>query len=405
MNKKLLAVAVASVLAAPATALAQVTISGIFKVGIEQIKLGSPGGTAGIARTASSQMRVDDNSSRIIFGVTEDLGGGLAAIAQVDMRFQPDGGGGPAASGNTWVGLRSSNMGSFTLGRHDLHYGKQPDDIASKAGALHAAAVSLMDHAGAGTTPIAVTSRTANAVRWDSPNWGGFTLTAAYSTAPFGSEGDMSLGANRKGSAMNFNPAFTASNWQVGASIWNAENEGGSVAGVAAATAAAALAAGGGTTVSPIGTSTGASTVNVMREEKGTVLYGYWRMGGWKFGFALNNSEIQVGGTTVSDRSAWTVPVSYTTGAHNFYAHYTKADKDDAAGFAGADTAAKMMAFAYVYDLSKRTSVGVTYAKIDNGAVSAYTFFTGTGALGSADSTPAFGEDPQLIQFTVRHAF
>jgi predicted porin len=397
MNKKLLAVAVASVLAAPATALAQVTISGIFKVGIEQVKLG------GTTRSQSSQIRVDDNSSRIIFGVTEDLGGGLAAIAQVDMRFQPDGGGGPAASGNTWVGLRSSNMGSFTLGRHDLHYGKQPDDIAAKAGALHATAVSLMDHAGAGVVPIAVTSRTANAIRWDSPNWSGFTLTAAYSTAPFGSEGDMTPGATFKGSATNINPAFTASNWQIGASVWNAKNEGGSVAAITAAQIAALV----GITGIPAAVAPGTAAVNLLQyEEKANVLYGYYRLGGWKFGAALNSSELSIGGTTVSDRKAWTVPVSYTTGAHNFYAHYTKADKDDAVLMAGFDTGAKMMAFAYVYDLSKRTSVGVTYAKIDNGLDAGYAFFTSGGALGSADGLPnSAGEDPQMIQFTVRHAF
>jgi predicted porin len=382
MNKKLLAVAVASVLAAPATALAQVTISGIFKVGIEQIKVGSPSATRG----QSSQMRVDDNSSRIIFGVTEDLGAGLAAIAQVDMRFQPEGGGGPAASGNTWVGLRSNAWGSITLGRHDLHYGKQPDDLASKAGALHAAAVSLMDHASAGTAPVAVTSRTANNILWNSPNWGGFTLAAAYSEAPFGSEGDMTRGATRKGRATNFNPAFTASNWQIGASVWNSENEGGSTAAPAAGT------------VSPIG----AATVAASREEKGTVIYGYWRFGAFKLGAAVNNSEITAGGTKISDRQAWTVPFSFTTGAHNFYATYTKADTDDVLG---TGTDAKMMALAYVYDLSKRTSVGVTYAKIDNAANAAYTFFTGSGALGSPDAVPAFGEDPQLLQFTVRHAF
>ncbi len=71
----------------------------------------------------------------------------------------------------------------------------------------------------------------------------------------------------------------------------------------------------------------------------------------------------------------------------------------------GANTDAKMFAVAYVYDLSKRTSAGVTYAKIANAANARYNFFTGGGALGSPDSIPAGGEDPQLLQFTIRHAF
>ncbi len=87
MNKKLLAVAVASALAVPVTASAQVTISGIFKVGISNISMG---GTVTPGRANDSQLRVDDNSSRILFNVTEDLGGGLAAIGQLDLRFAPD---------------------------------------------------------------------------------------------------------------------------------------------------------------------------------------------------------------------------------------------------------------------------------------------------------------------------
>lgn len=368
MNKKLLAVAVASVLAAPATALAQVTISGTFKVGIDQYKVSN----AAASRTQTNEMRVTDHSSRIIFSVSEDLGGGLAAIGQWDVRGAMDTGAAIANSGNTWVGLRSNSWGSLTIGRHDLHYGKQPDDIASKAGALMAAAVSLMDYAGGGATAIAVTSRTANVVRWDSPSWGGFTLTAAYSMSVAAQEADLTAGATEKGSAYNLNPAFTASNWQIGLSVWNSKTDG----------------------------ATGATVV----EQDAGVLYGYMRFGGWKIGAAINNSSVSAGGVDTSDRSAWTIPFSFTTGAHNFYAHVTKADDDD---IVAGDNSAKMFAAAYVYDLSKRTSMGVTYAKLTNATAANYSFFTNTsgGALSSANTSLAAGEDGALLAFTLRHAF
>jgi len=88
MNKKLMAAAVAGALALPGVALAQssVTISGIIKVGVDNLKIGNPGA----ARSHSSETRVTDNSSRILFNVTEDLGGGLSAIAQMDLRFSAD---------------------------------------------------------------------------------------------------------------------------------------------------------------------------------------------------------------------------------------------------------------------------------------------------------------------------
>jgi predicted porin len=386
MNKKLLAAAVASALAVPVTASAQVTISGIFKVGISNV---SVSGTQTPGRANNSQIRVDDNSSRILFNVAEDLGGGLSAIAQLDLRFAPDQAGAapasnPIGSGNTYVGLRSNSWGSITMGRWDLHYGQQPDDIASKAGALMAASVSLMDYqlVGTGTSQtaaVANATRTANVIKWDSPNWGGFTATAAYSTSPLAasSEGDMAVTTatpTQKGSGMNLAAAYVASNWGIRASMWDAKAEATSNLGATPS------------------------------EQSSVSASAYIRFGGFKVGVGMNQAELMANGVTISDRTNMTVPVSYTTGAHNFYAHYTMAGDDDAAQFAGMETKATMMAFAYVYDLSKRTSVGITYAQIDNGANANYNFFTG-GSLGSADANPGRGEDLRIIQGTLRHAF
>jgi predicted porin len=382
MNKKLLAVAVAGALAAPGAAMAQVTISGIFKVGVSNISMG---GNVTPGRANDSQFRVDDNSSRILFNVTEDLGGGLAAVAQLDLRFAPDQAGtapasNPIGSGNTYVGLRSNSWGTASLGRWDLHYGKQPDDLASKAGALMASSVSLMDYHAAGTVAVANATRTANVIKWDSPNWGGFQLTAAYSTSPLAasSEGDMTVAAapakTDGGEGINLVAQFTGANWQIGGSMWDAKAE----AGAAAA---------------------------ANWEQASQVVWGYIRFGGFKIGAAMNQATLTNGaGVDTSDRVSYTIPASFTTGPHNFYAHYTIADDDDAT--AAVEDGATMMAIAYVYDLSKRTSVGITYAKIDNDTGGRYNFFTGT-SLGSPDAAvnAAGGEDPTIIQLTLRHAF
>jgi predicted porin len=100
--------------------------------------------------------------------------------------------------------------------------------------------------------------------------------------------------------------------------------------------------------------------------------------------------------------------VSWTSGPHNVYAHYTKAGKDKV-GVGGLTdgTGAKLYAAAYVYDLSKRTSVGLTYAKIKNDSRAAYNFFTNDtpGAFGSTNSTLTAGESATLLALTVRHAF
>jgi len=379
MQKKLLAAAVAaaaaSMLAAPAAmAQSSVTISGIFKVGVDQWRISNR--SAARVAGSNSETRITDNSSRMIFGITEDMGGGLSGIAQLDARFTPDdAGGGFAESGNTWVGLRSTSLGTITFGRHDLHYGKQPDDLASKAGALMGAAVSLMDYTYTGTA-IAGATRTPNVIRYDTPNWSGFAATVAYSPNAGGNEADMTS-TLRKGNAWNFNPSYTTSNWQIGYSHWNQKND------------------------------AGGATAN----QKSNVFYGYMRFGPFKVGAALNQSEVEsdtaAGQVTVADRRAWTIPVSWSAGPHNLYAHYTRADEDDSAAAAGLDTKARMIAFAYVYDLSKRTSVGLTYATINNGTAAAYNFFTNNNAaaLGSAGSPGLAGEDHRLLALTVRHAF
>jgi predicted porin len=372
MHKKLLGVAVAVAFAAPTAVLAQagsgVTIGGIFKVGFDRYSISN---TTRAGR--HSEARITDNSSRMIFGITENIGGGWSGIAQLDARFQPDDAGGNfAESGNTWVGLRSMSLGTITLGRHDLHYGKQPDEVATYAGALMASAVSIMDHIG--NNPIAGATRTPNVIRYDTPTWGGFAATLAYSTNPGGNETDLGSTASR-GDAWNFNPSFTSGPFQIGYSHWRAEND------AAAPTAATS-------------------------EQKGNVIYGYWTFGGFKVGAAFNDSEIEGNAGTAVERRAWSVPVRWQGGPHHIAAHSSRAR--DAKGNlvpAGAQTGAKMWAVAYSYLFSKRTSVGLTYARLDNEADVNYNFFTNTGGLGSAGSTLTNGEDGRLMAITVRHAF
>ena len=413
MQKKLLAVAVAGMLAAPAVALAQssVTISGNFKISFENVRIGS----RVAAGLNNSMTRLADDSSRIIFNVVEDLGGGLAAIGQLDVRFKFDDGGTAAAtnvggaigSGNTHVGLRSKSWGSLIFGRQDLHYFNTESTLTSKAASLRHDSVSLIAYIQG--TAIATASRTQNVIRWLSPNWGGFTMIVAHATNGAGNDNDLATGA-RKGRAWNLNPNFQAANFQVGYSYWNQKAD-------AVTTAAAATVAGCGVGVLtvPAGaltaasntctaatTVTGTAAATTAVNQRGDRLYGSFKWAGFQLGLAWDKSKLSnIGGTETNRRTAWSIPAGWTGGNHNVYLHYTKALDDKVTA---AQDGAKMFAIAYVYDLSKRTSMGISFSKITNEPGATYNHFTTT-SLGDASAAVAAGEDPRILAATIRHAF
>jgi predicted porin len=399
MNKKLMAIAVAGALAAPGVALAQassVTISGFFKVGVENISYGNnvP------SRLNKSQTRVVDNSSRIIFNTVEGLGNGLSAIGQLDVRFDPSQAStqptsNPIGSGNSWVGLRSNTWGTLTAGRSDLHYGKGPSEMTRGAGALQASDVSLFDYIG--NLPIANATRTQNVVKYDSPNWSGFDATIAWSANPggnfeadmtnFGAAGIPATTSSRKGDAWNINPRFTMGPFGIEYSYWRAKTD------------------------APTATT---APVNGTPDQIGHSLTGKYTIGGLKVGIGGNRSTLEqsvgvagVGsGTKLLERTTWSVAGQYNWGPHTVFAHYDKAQKvrTSVAGFSTDNTGAKMVAVAYEYALSKRTSLGATYAQIKNDSNINYNLFT-SNSLGSADTVTANGEDPRIFQVTILHRF
>ncbi len=446
MQKKLLAVAVAGALAVPGIALAQssVTISGYMKVGMDNVRFSgatAPAGAAGITRAQSSENRVVDHSSRILFNITEDLGGGLQAIGQMDTRFnvsdipQPNslGYAGAVGGGNTWVGLRSKSWGTVTFGRHDLHYGKAGDDTAAKAGSLQLISSSIFDVVGG---PIASTStasqattsramagqtRTNNVVRWDSPQWGIFSATVAASTNPLQAggggtnvEGDVHTSATglagtgdragttirRKGSGWNLNPKLTGKDWFVEWSHWQAKQDTNNSHGLTFSTSATTATA-------------------VQHDQRSDVLAGNMRFGGFKIGLAWNRSRTTdpASGLVSGDRKAWAIPLSYVWGRHSVSGHWTKTGSSSSVTVAGATTAlnvtvsgsstgAQMWAIAYDYSMSKRTHIGLSYGQLRNDANANYgLFYNAQSAFGSASNAALAGEDSRIVAATLRHNF
>jgi len=176
MKKTLIALAA---VAATGAAFAQstVTISGILDVGVRN--------TSKVAAGAAKLGLTAGNNNRVAFGVSEDLGGGLKALANAQMRFDPTTGtteaanGRPLFQGETRVGL-AGGFGTVLMGRGltalQLPNGGNSDPwgVTTAAGSVYAAGFAT-DYAAGGE------GRIDQALFYTSPSFNGLTLSASMS--------------------------------------------------------------------------------------------------------------------------------------------------------------------------------------------------------------------------------
>jgi predicted porin len=374
MKKSL--VALAAFAAVSAFAQSSVTLSGIIKGGVAQTKYSNgPAGT-----TNGSGLSVADGSSRFIISGTEDLGGGLKAVFQIDTRFRVDDNGGapansPLATGNTFVGL-SGGLGTIQLGKMDTHYCLGADQHGSRATAMQASSCGILGYVGNAGASIANASRASNTIRYTTPTFSGFQGQLNYSTASAvtGSEGVP--GDAGKGRAVNAGLNYGNGPIKAGVSIWNAKSE--------------------------------SRIANAVRnDQKAYTLFGDYNFGVATVGLTYDNSEINSGLIGTADakakRSAWSIPVTVPMGAGTFLATYTKASNIKNNGTTAADTGASLFSVGYDYALSKRTSVGVSYARLNNKANAGYALYTQASLNGTPNN--AVGQDASQLYLGIRHAF
>jgi predicted porin len=184
MNKKLVAVAVAGLLAAP---LAQAQTANVVLYGRINIDMEFVRGRLA-NNTDPNVYRVSSNSTRFGLRGTESLGGGLNAIFQIEngsiRATTGDTSGGNLAGRDTFVGL-SGNWGTFKMGRYlapydDIH-GIFGNDNTASTSILSTASVWAQGFAGQPTNG-GFDDRLQQSIRYDSPSWAGLTLGAQFST-------------------------------------------------------------------------------------------------------------------------------------------------------------------------------------------------------------------------------
>jgi predicted porin len=175
MKKSLLALAVLGALAGSAFAQTSVTVYGRMDIGLQK------------ASGNSVTMGRGDNNV-IGFRGTEDLGGGLSALFQAEMRFEPDTGNSegnrtrPLFQGQTRVGLKG-DFGTIRLGR-GLTAVQDPIGGFDPWGTQTVGELNSYQLAGYSSSPLQgnAGNRFDNALFYNTPSFGGFQFNATVAT-------------------------------------------------------------------------------------------------------------------------------------------------------------------------------------------------------------------------------
>ena len=182
MNKKLVAVAIAGLLAAP---LAQAQTANVTMYGRINIDMEFVNGRLS-NNTNPNVYRVASNSSRFGLRGTESLGGGLNAIFQIENgSIRPTtGDGGNLAGRDSFVGL-SGGWGTFKMGRYLAPY----DDIHGIFGNDNTASTSILSTASVWAQGFAgqpgtggFDDRLQQSIRYETPSYSGFQFKGQFST-------------------------------------------------------------------------------------------------------------------------------------------------------------------------------------------------------------------------------
>ena len=331
MNKKLVAVAVAGVLAAPLAAQAQtanVTLYGRLNLTLEYIDANG---------SNPSVQRLSSNSSRLGVRGTESLGGGLNVIWQIESSISGDAGGGTLAGRDTFVGLQGSwgtvRFGNFLAPYDDMHpiFGNVPTYTTSML-----STASIWAQGTSAKSAGGFDARLGNSLRYDTPNIAGFVGSAQVSldsengvTDPF----VLSLGGVYNNGPFTLGVAFE-----------------------------------GNKDVRANGL-----------DDKAFTVTGAWNFGIVRIAGVYERLDYDTP-TGSLKRNFYGVSATAPVGPGTVYAFYGHADKGKGGGSrvaglaSGDETEADQFSISYTHPLSKRTSVYAGYHLLDNDANAAYNY-------------------------------
>ncbi len=354
MQKKLIALAVASLVPAPVFAQSQVSIYGIVDAAIDSGNYG--GATGRVQRLTSGGY----STSRLGFKGSEDLGNGMKANFVLETGLLADTGMLDNASGQFWqrtstIGLSGSDWGSVNFGRQysPLYTIQATNDIFRVVGIGSNYALNNVGQ-----------TRVSNSIRYDSPSINGFSAAAMYGMGDTGAaSGFQESSTNPKDlgrhSGLNLRYGNGAAKLSLG---WSKQKS-------------TATAAGG------------------VVELKTTVL-----AGSYDFKFVAINAGWQQArndvGPRTTDNRIWTLGATVPV----FGKDSIKVAYNDLHSKLATSSDAKLISLGYVHPMSRRTTLYGTWAKMTNESLAAVTLY-------QAPAVGAAGYDPSAVQVGISHSF
>jgi len=182
MKKNVIALAVAAAMAAPLAAQAAPTVYGKLHASVDSqssdydAKYYADSGKA-YSNSKDTGTNVVSRASRIGVKGSEDLGGGLKAIYQVEFQVDiaDNSGANNMKARNQFVGL-GGGFGTVVLGRHDTPY-------KMSTGKLDVFSDTAADYNAIVGSPVGLENRGDNVIAYLSPNFNGFSVQAAVVAA------------------------------------------------------------------------------------------------------------------------------------------------------------------------------------------------------------------------------
>ena len=366
MQKKIIALAIAAAVSAPALAdNANVTIYGKAFLNVESVKNNKVA-----APKKDNALRVMNNASRLGVKGSEDVGADLKAIYQFEVEMDASGntGAGLGKTRNSGVGMEGG-FGKFIVGIWDTPFKVAHNKIELFDNTTSFTSLSLIGQAGttaSSSTATNYTTRQANMIQYWTPNFNGLQGAISYSpdTAP------QTTGATGTGdkSRLSFSGTYDLDAIYVSAAYESRP---------AAMTATAGA------------TSTANTTDSALR------LVGRYNFGDAWLGATYETIKANTSATANYSQKNLEFVGQYKFGASKVALSYAKAGSTSVA-----NTGANQVTLRYGFDFSKRTEFFAAYASLKNNT-------SGTYALNNAYApiVAAAGSTQTVIGAGLIHSF